>query len=297
MWKAPVPADFATWTCAAIHDEHEAVQRQAAGIAYGQDESALAGLSALGSGFAVHWPTLVALRPSGMDARDLQRLKARLDALQAAAATPRCAGALPPVAQPLPGWPVLEQDRLVYEDRRGQKPAVEWELRLASREAQGWTLQGDEPRPRVLAASPDAPAVPVAPGAGIGSSLWQGDRAGNLLQGPDGALVWPLLLRPDLGLGQVTAGDMLVTGDPQARARLRGQLVAVGQQPFGDRRFDAALIELFGDAPNGEAYTRVEGVIVIDRRSGLLLRLDLRSAHPAFNLQRRLLRVEPAAPR
>jgi hypothetical protein len=53
-------------------------------------------------------------------------------------------------------------------------------------------------------------------------------------------------------------------------------------------------VELFGDAQRGDASTRLEGAIVIDRASGLLLRLDLRSADPAFSLQRRLLRIEPA---
>jgi len=36
---------------------------------------------------------------------------------------------------------------------------------------------------------------------------------------------------------------------------------------------------------------------VVDRASGLLLRLDLRSSNPNFALQRRLQRVEAAAPR
>jgi hypothetical protein len=86
-----------------------------------------------------------------------------------------------------------------------------------------------------------------------------------------------------------------VAGDPLLRARLRGQVVAMGPQTIGGRRFDAAVVELFGDAQRGDASTRLEGAIVIDRASGLLLRLDLRSADPAFTLQRRLLRVEPAA--
>jgi hypothetical protein len=34
---------------------------------------------------------------------------------------------------------------------------------------------------------------------------------------------------------------------------------------------------------------------VVDRRSGVLLRLDLRSAQPGFTMQRRLARIEPAS--
>ena len=93
----------------------------------------------------------------------------------------------------------------------------------------------------------------------------------------------------------MTAGDILVTGDPAARARVRGQVVAVGPQTVAGRRFDVAVIELFGDAQRGELSTRLDGVIVIDRASGMLLRLDLRSGQPEFSLQRRLLRVDTAA--
>ena len=113
---------------------------------------------------------------------------------------------------------------------------------------------------------------------------------------PVGALQWPHLLRADLPLGQVTGGDILVVGDPLVRARLRGQVVAVGQQQVAGRRFDVAVVELFGDAQRGEASTRVDGAIVVDRASGVLLRLDLRSADASFSLQRRLMRVEAAAP-
>jgi hypothetical protein len=91
----------------------------------------------------------------------------------------------------------------------------------------------------------------------------------------------------------VLAGDILVAGDPLLRARVRGQVIAVGPQFVGNRRFDAAVIELFGDVQRGEASTRLDGSMVIDRASGVLLRLDLKSSQPGFTLQRRLARVEP----
>ena len=102
------------------------------------------------------------------------------------------------------------------------------------------------------------------------------------------------LLRSELDLGSVMAGEISVSGDPDARARMRGQVVAVGAQTVAGRRFDAAVIELFGDAQRGDVSTRVEGVIVVDRASGVLLRLDLRSAQAPFSLLRRLVRVEAA---
>jgi len=84
----------------------------------------------------------------------------------------------------------------------------------------------------------------------------------------------------------------LLVGDPLTRARMRGQVVAVGPQTVAGRRFDAIVVELFGDAQRGDVTTRVDGAIVVDRASGLLLRLDLRSANASFSLQRRLVRVE-----
>lgn len=35
--------------------------------------------------------------------------------------------------------------------------------------------------------------------------------------------------------------------------------------------------------------------MVVDRKSGVLLRLELRSANPEFALRRTLLRIEPAS--
>jgi len=96
-------------------------------------------------------------------------------------------------------------------------------------------------------------------------------------------------------LGQVLAGEIRLAGDTQVRGRVRGQVVATGPQTVAQRRFDVVVIELFGDVQREDASTRLEGAIVVDRASGVLLRLDLRSAEPAFNLQRRLMRIEPAA--
>ena len=164
-------------------------------------------------------------------------------------------------------------ERLVYEDRSTSRlPPVEWSLRLTA-------LRRGE--------------IEYAAGEGAGAPLRQ-DMAGNVVAAPVGALLWPRLLRGNMALGQVTWGDILIAGDPLARARMRGQVVAVGPQTVAGRRFEVAVIELFGDATTGDASTRVDGVIVVDSASGVLLRLDLRSAQPVFSLQRRLVRVEPA---
>jgi hypothetical protein len=175
--------------------------------------------------------------------------------------------------------PVAVGDRLTYEDRVAARlPATPWVLRVTAL--------------RRLELEFELESAPGGP--------WRQDRAGNVLSAPRGTLHWQRLLSSDLELGQVVAGEMGVSGDPLARARLRGQVVAVGPQSIDNRRFDAAVIELFGDAQSagaagrveGESVTRVEGAIVVDRDSGVLLRLDLRSAQPPFALQRRLVRSE-----
>lgn len=281
----PLPAsaaEFTGWDCARIDDETDLVQQRAAEVAWAVDEKAGNNILALGMGVTVFWPALLAMRPDGPEAADLARLKGRYEALREAARGKAC----PPPGDELPAaraaaLPLALGERMVYEDRASARAAaVEWMLQVHA-------LRRGEIEYRH--AGPERAAGALANGP------WLQDRAGNITRAPAGALLWPRLLRGDLPLGAVTGGDMLLGGDPLVRARLRGQVVAVGPQTVAGRRFDAAVVELFGDAERGETTTRVDGVIVIDRASGLLLRLDLSSAHPAFALQRRLMRVE--APR
>ena len=266
-------ADFSSWDCARIDDERDRVQQRAADVAWTVDERVGNNILALGVGVTVFWPALLAMRADGPEATDLARLKGRYEALGTAARQQAC----PPPGDDLPAaraaaLPLVLGEQLVYEDRTAAKgPAQELALRVvALRRTETEFRQAGED----------------------GSRVWLQDRAGNVTAAPHGALRWPHLLRTELALGTVTAGDIDVVGDPLARARMRGQVVAVGPQTVAGRRFDAAVIELFGDAPRGNASTRVDGVIVVDRASGVLLRLDLRSAHGSFALQRRLVRVE-----
>ncbi len=274
------PAEFLAWDCDHVDDELDRVQQHAADVAYAVDERAGTNIVALGVGVSVFWPALIAMRPAGLDAAELARLKGRFEALQAAARSKGC----PPAADALSAaraaaLSLAVGDTLVYEERSGgHGPASEWVLRLVA-------IHRGEIDYRVQAPAAQAEAA---------DPTWRQDLAGNILAAPRGALQWPHLLRSELPLGAVTGGDIVVAGDPFARARIRGQVVAVGPQTVAGRRFDVAVVELFGDAPAGSASTRVEGAIVVDRVNGVLLRLDLNSANPNFWLQRRLLRVIPA---
>jgi len=279
------PADFIAWDCTRIDDEQDRVQQRAADVAYAVDELAGNNILALGVGIAVFWPAILAMRPAGFEAAELARLKGRFEALQTAGRYKSC----PLLGADLPAvraanLPVAPGERLVYEDRVDPRhAAVEWTLRVVA-------LRRGEFEFR---AEPAKVGQPGPSGKAAVSGTWRQDRSGNVIAAPPGALQWPHLLRGELVLGQVTGGDMVVVGDPLARARLRGQVVAVGPQTVAGRRFDAAVLDIFGDSQLGDSYTRVEGSLVVDRSSGVLLRLDLRSAASAFSLQRRLMRVDP----
>jgi hypothetical protein len=274
---ASSPAEFALWGCNRIDDELDDVQQRAADVAYAVDERAGNNILALSVGVTLFWPAILAMRLDGPEAAELSRLKGRDDALRAAARDKAC----PPTPTALSperaaAFPLAVGERAVYEDRvNPRQPAVEWWLQLAA-------LRRTEIEFRAHGAPRDG--------------AWKQDLAGNVVAVPQGWLCWPRLLRPGLELGQVLAGDIVVMGDSGERARMRGQVVAVGPQIVGGRRFDAAVIELFGDAPRGKSYTPVRGALVVDRPSGLLLRLDLSSSHATFSLQRRLVQVV-AAPR
>lgn len=271
------PADFVLWDCERLDTEGDRVQQRAAELAYAVDQRAGTNIIALGVGLSIFWPALMAMQPAGVDAEELAQLKGRFEALDTAARRRGCSpreAALP--ASRAATLPVTLGERLVYEERVGVRgPMRELGLRLVA-------LRRDEFEFRV-------------DWNGVDAGAWKQDFAGNVTTAPDGLLLWPRLLRHGVVLGQVVGGEMWLPDDLGVRARVRGQVVAVGPQTVAGRHFDVAVVELFGDAQRGDASTRLDGVIVVDRASGLLLRLDLRSAQPGFALQRRLARVEPAA--
>jgi hypothetical protein len=269
------PKDFAAWDCDRIDAEVDRVHKRAIDVAYAVDERAGNNILALGVGVVVFWPALLAMQPPGPESEELALLRGRFEALQQAGAARGCSGigvGLP--AARAASMPVATGERLVYQVRIGDRgPTTEVGLRLEA-------LRRDELEFRI---DPSDPRV---------SSLWKQDLAGNVVVAPPSVLQWPYLLRHDLQLGQVLGGEMNFPDDPLVRARVRGQVVAVGPQTVAGRSFDVAVVELFGDAQRDDRYERLDGVLVIDRRSGVLLRLDLHSGLVVFNQQRRLLRIE-----
>jgi len=278
--QATDPAAFAAWSCDALYDEADRVRQRAAQVAYAVDERSGNNIVMLGLGVTVFWPALLAMRPNGPDAQALAKLRGQDEALRAAQTQSACPPA-PEMLAPsrVAALPIALGERLVYEERAAAGgPMRELGLRVTA-------LRRDE-----VEFTPDAAgrALPLR---------WQQDLWGNQPRMPEGSgwLHWKRLLRPDMALGDVITGDV-IGGEGGANGRLRGQVIALGVQSSLGRPFDAAVIELFGDAPMASHGTRLDGVMVVDRKSGVLLRLELRSGNPEFALRRTLTRIEPATP-
>lgn len=272
------PAEFAGWTCPRIEEEADRVQRHATRVAYAFDERAGNNVVAVGIGLAVFWPALLTMRSTEPDATLLAALKGRHEALVQAARDKGCGATAVATAQAAGrALPIAVGDHLIYEQRPTSRAALQvFALRVIDvrRDALELEPAGGRAQPG------EAPAV-----------HWLHDRSGNLTSASR-APVWPELLRADLTLGQMISGELHDPTDPRQRARVRGQVVAVGPQVLAGRHFDVAIVDLFGDAGADDRTSRLDGVMVVDRTSGLLLRLDLFSSHPVFQMQRRLARVE-----
>ncbi len=281
------PAAYASWDCERIFGESDLVRHQAIDVAYAVDSRVGSNLVALGLGVTMFWPALLAMRPDGPEAVELADLKGRDAALRTAAALRPCGP--PPdamAANRVAALPITLGERLVFDERAGDGgPAKTLTMTVTAlrRDQIDFSLQLD--------------------GQLLGQP-WRQDLAGNpVLDAPMPLIGWRRLLKRDLVLGQVLAGDLTAAGDAHPGARVRGQVVAIGPQVVAGRAFDVAVIELFGEAPTAgagagqgtEGSTRLDGVMAVDRHSGVLLRLELRCANPGFAIRRRLLRVETPA--
>jgi hypothetical protein len=281
---APEPVDAAPLArlgCEQLYDETDRVRQRAAEVAYALDERSAQNIVALGLGVTVFWPALVAMRPVGPDATALAQLKGRDEAIERTLADKRCAPAPRELAPArAAALPITLGERLVYEERAASGgPARELGLRVTALRRVEIEFAADEA------------------GRALGPP-WLQDAFGNQPQAQPGQgwLAWKRLLRPGMALGDVLSGDLVgpsETREAQALGRVRGQVIALGVRHDLGRPFDAAVIELYGDVPQGNYSTRLEGVMVVDRKSGVLLRLELRSGNPEFALKRTLLRIEP----
>ena len=283
------PASYARWDCERLFDEMALVQRQASDVAYELDSRVGNNLVALGLGATLFWPALLAMRPDGPEAAELAELKGREEAMRGAANSRPC-GAVPETmaAHRQAALPVVLGERLVYEQRNSEPGPP----------------QASTVEMTVTALRRDHIEFSVLIGGKPTLYAWQQDLAGNpVLDGRAPLIGWRRLLKIEMALGQVLSGELAAAGQALAAARVRGQVVALGPQTVDGRAFDVAVIELFGEAPlagggpgqGSDGSTRLDGVMAVDRHSGVLLRLDLRCANPDYALRRRLVRIESPA--
>lgn len=231
------------------------------------------GNNAIAAGTAfIFLPALLALRVDPNHERELQAAQTQVDSLLRDADAQSCGDVQRLPAAELTALPIGVGDVFVYSEHVGQ--AVPRTLRLR--------VSRLERRQFVFEWASDA-----------GSGSWVQDRAGNVLATPEGPLVyWRNLLSAQPKPSQRLSGE--VSNVNNATARVQSQLVAEHvKTPFGSR-FDPVVMDLRGEVEPGSPPPQVEGVMVVDRRSGLLLRLELRSTDPQFDLERRLVHIEPA---
>jgi hypothetical protein len=220
----------------------------------------------------IFWPALLALRMDPAQARELKALQAQITSLLQDADAQQCGDVQRLSAAEQSTLPIAVGDVFVYSERVGT--ALPRTLRLR--------VQRLERRQFIFEWSSDA-----------GSGTWVQDRAGNVLGLPQGPHVyWRHLLPSELQPGRRWPGEVnnLNNGTAQLRAEFVAEHV---KTPFGTR-FDPVVLDLRGEVDPGTPPPKVEGAMVVDRRSGLLLRLELHGEDPQFDLERRLVHIEPA---
>lgn len=265
-------------TCAQLADELAHAEDQVQALEATARQRVGNNAIALGLSAAMFWPALLMLRFDGSDERALQQLRSDIEALQMHGRAQRCGDLSLLPAHEQAAFPLQPGDVLVYAERTASTSSTaefQWRLDTLTRRRVGFT---------------------VLDSAGSSPGEWIQDRAGNVVVPLAGAATayWRnLLLRP-LQPGLTVSGEIMGLGG--ATVSVRGIVVGVSvKTPFA-RAFDAAVLELTGEVAPSSPPTSVSGVMVVDQGSGLLLRLELRSSDPAFDFERKLLRIQSSGP-
>lgn len=231
------------------------------------------GNNAVAAGTAlIFWPALLALRVDPAQARELQSVQTQIASLLRDAEAQGCGDVQRLSAAEQATLPINVGDVFIYSERLGAAPPRTLRLRLQQLERRRFVFEWSSE---------------------AGSGPWLQDRAGNILELPQGPFVyWRYLMPAELKPGLRWRGE--VDNLNNATARLQAEFVAEHvKTPFGPR-FDPVVLDLRGEIEPGSPPSKVEGAMVVDRRSGLLLRLELHGEDPQFDLERRLVHIEPA---
>lgn len=268
-------------SCAQLRGALDGVEQQAEDMAFAVDAQRGKSFIALGLGLTAFWPALMAVRGNEQQAAELALLKGEHEALLQAMATKRCTREEAPDTPKLPddgmhrGLPAVG-DRYVYQEFEpvSGQPAgrSEWRLRTVKPGRLEY-VNGDE------------------------TARWTTDAAGNWRSGAVTGLRLLGFLRADAVPGQQLEGEV-GTGDVQdGIGRIQGRVSALLTHELDGRRFEAARIELQGHVPSDVRGTqtpaagneRIEGWLIVERRTGQVLQAEVRSGNPAFAWRRKLV--------
>lgn len=272
VWPAEPPASQSfSAACEAIAQALVQAQQRVDQLVAAHQQRVGNNAIAAGTAF-IFPPALLALRVDPNHERELQAAQAQVDSLLRDADAQSCGDVQRLPTAELAALPIGVGDVFVYSEHVGQTTPRTLRLRVSRLERRQFVFEW---------------------ASDVGAGSWVQDRAGNVLAMPAGPLVyWRNLLSPQPKLSQRMSGE--ISNVNNATARVQSQLVAEHvKTPFGNR-FDPVVMDLRGEIEPGSPPPQVEGVMVVDRRSGLLLRLELRSADPQFDLERRLVHIEPA---
>lgn len=286
MAAAPTPFEpLLRLSCTELDGATDAVSQQAAELAQAVDSRRGGNFIALGVGVMMFWPALAAIRSNEPEAAELALLKGEYEALRQASHHKDCPAPGVQLLPPLPddgvqrGTPRVG-DRYVYEDF---DPISGASLGLSEQRVR--SLRGA--RIEFSGAAPDA-------------GSWTTDVAGNWRGGAAPGLRLLDFLRPDPVPGQRLSGQMAAADALAGLGNIQGRVTALHTHTVQGRRFEAARIELDGQVLSQSSQTeslagsleRVDGWLLVERRTGQVLQAELHSRNPAFAWRRNLLRFE-----
>lgn len=283
----PVPVDAASlsaMSCDQLRDELDRVDTAALDAAARVD-ARFADNAALILISGLVWPAALALRADGEQARRLGLLKGRHEGIVQSIDARRCpqpvALSSPERADELALWP---GDRYVYQV--SGPTGAEITTRVTMVRAERIEMDGG-------AWKQDASGNRLPEGSVFESSSPPVDAASHRP-----ALPYVVgLLKPRLRLGQALSG-LLVPGEDTPALEVTAEVVGIGPATLARGSLPTVTLDLRGRViepatGNGMARATVRGVLVVDGRNGMLVRLQTQSSSALPAIDVRLLRVEP----
>lgn len=271
------PLQYQSYDCDQIAAELRRVQDRVVQLGGRLDEAASNDKAIMGVGIVLFWPVLFALGGTKQQEAEYARLKGEYEALQQAAIQKKCPAATTGATAARTASAFAVGDRLVY---RSLDPVS------------GATL-GDQ---TFLISRIDDRQVEYEEGA------LRTDAYGNWLEGQLlGVRLVGMFQAAYPGPGRWKA-RIVSAANPQEFAEVDVRFAATTRYSAEGLAVDAVRLDLdgFGTVPPGQRPVSsqgpwtVKGHVLVDAASGVLLELQLDTAHPSLSTKRSLVRRRPA---